>query len=457
MTFTDSTDTEPTTFASGIEDGQGDVTGPVDAAEVERILAEQYGIEVTPTLPTDTAPPADGLEPFSGSRIESPTTDPTTEPSDPAAPQDDGSRPGPSAEGEASIPSPSAPSPGTRVDPDTGVPIESPMDRIVAESPPPEGDAIIVEGPTPGVDAPATAPPAPTPTPAPTPSAPPAGSFSADEFLAAVFGSVDETLVRGTADMVQRYQQLPPAYREIVDDLFSGRVPQALQQPAPTYAQPAPTPTPAPQPTAPTSYDPWLDDGPPPATPAPTQPVVDPALAAQIEQTRRELEDLRAVEAARIQREVTQAADAAAETIRARYPELTEAEIAGVAYAVNQSGYVTNGLAQGYDPRQVWEQTAEQLIWTNPSLRPKAIASQAQLPVTAVPRATPIPERDEATETERRAKAAAVSGGSGVAQSPLTSLTPPGEPAPPTDAAGRRGWSVDQIADMLKGLQSDTQ
>lgn len=440
MTFTDSSDLEPTTFASGIEDGQTDVTGPVDAAEVERILAEQYGIEVTPTLPTDTPPPADGAPV---------PTDPA-ESTEPAAPQDDGSRPGPSAEGEASIPSPSAPS---RVDPDTGVQIESPMDQIVADAPEPDGDVIIVEGPTPGVDAPAE-PPAQTPPPAPANDTPP--SFSADEFLAAVFGTVDEQLVRGTADMAQRYQQLPPAYREIVDDLFAGRVPQALQQPAPTYTQPAPVPTPAPQPTAPTSYDPWLDDGPPPATPAPTQPVVDPALAAQIEQARREIEDLRAVEAARIQREVVAAADAAVESIRSRYPELSEAEIAGVAYAVNQSGYVTNGLAQGYDPRQVWEQTAEQLIWTNPSLRPKAIASQAQLPVTAVPRATPIPERDEAAEAERRARAAAVSGGSGVAQSPLTSITPPGEFKPPVDAAGRRGWSVDDIAEALKGITSDT-
>lgn len=440
MTFTDSSDLEPTTFASGIEDGQTDVTGPVDAAEVERILAEQYGIEVTPTLPTDTPPPADGAPV---------PTDPA-ESTEPAAPQDDGSRPGPSAEGEASIPSPSAPS---RVDPDTGVQIESPMDQIVADAPEPDGDVIIVEGPTPGVDAPAE-PPAQTPPPAPANDTPP--SFSADEFLAAVFGTVDEQLVRGTADMAQRYQQLPPAYREIVDDLFAGRVPAALAQPQPTYTQPAPVPTPAPQPTAPTSYDPWLDDGPPPATPAPTQPVVDPALAAQIEQARREIEDLRAVEAARIQREVVAAADAAVESIRARYPELTEAEIAGVAYAVNQSGYVTNGLAQGYDPRQVWEQTAEQLIWTNPSLRPKAIASQAQLPVTAVPRATPIPERDETTEAERRARAAAVSGGSGVAQSPLTSITPPGEFKPPVDAAGRRGWSVDDIAEALKGITSDT-
>lgn len=443
MTFTDSSDLEPTTFASGIEDGQTDVTGPVDAAEVERILAEQYGIEITPTLPTDTSPPADGAPD---------PTDPV-ESTEPAAPQDDGSRPGPSAEGEASIPSPSAPS---RVDPDTGVPIESPMDRIVADAPEPDGDVIIVEGPTPGVDAPAE-PPAQTPPPAPANDTPP--SFSADEFLAAVFGTVDEQLVRGTADMAQRYQQLPPAYREIVDDLFTGRVPAALAQPQPTYTQPAPSPAPAPAPTAPTPaspYDPWLDDAPAQQPATPVQPVVDPALAAQIEQTRRELEDLRAVEAARIQREVTQAADAAAETIRARYPELSEAEIAGVAYAVNQSGYVTNGLAQGYDPRQVWEQTAEQLIWTNPSLRPKAIASQVQLPATAVPRATPIPERDEAAEAERRAKAAAVSGGSGVAQSPLTSITPPGEFKPPVDAAGRRGWSVDDIAEALKGITSDT-
>ena len=58
MTFTDSSDLEPTTFASGIEDGQADVTGPVDAAEVERILAEQYGIEVTPTLPTEIPTPS---------------------------------------------------------------------------------------------------------------------------------------------------------------------------------------------------------------------------------------------------------------------------------------------------------------------------------------------------------------------------------------------------------------
>ena len=234
MTFTDSSDLEPTTFASGIEDGQTDVTGPVDAAEVERILAEQYGIEITPTLPTDTPPPADGAPV---------PTDPV-ESTEPAAPQDDGSRPGPSAEGEASIPSPSAPS---RVDPDTGVPIESPMDQIVADAPEPDGDVIIVEGPTPGVDAPAATP---TPTPTPAPTAPPANdtppSFSADEFLAAVFGTVDEQLVRATADMAQRYQQLPPAYREIVDDLFTGRVPAALAQPQPTYTQPAPSPAPAP-------------------------------------------------------------------------------------------------------------------------------------------------------------------------------------------------------------------
>ena len=441
MTFTDSTDQSPLTFASGIEDGDTDVTGPVDAAEVERILAEQYGIEVTPTLPVDTPLPDSGSESGAG--------------------ESDGSRPDPSAGEEASIPSSPAPSPpstdsSSRVDPDTGVPIESPMDQIVADAPPVD-EVILVDGPTPGVDAPAE-PAGPVIGPVPAPSPPP-DAFSADEFYRAAFGTVDETLVRGTADMVQRYQNLPPEYRQIVDDLFSGRTPTALQ-PQPQYQQPAPQPQPQPAPAPQSPYDPWLDDPTVPQTqpqaPAPVQP--DPATLAALEQTRREIEDLRAIEAARIQREVESAANAAVSNIRSQYPDLTEGEIAGIAYAVNQSGYVAQGLAQGQDPRAIWEQAAEQIIWTNPELRPKAIAAQAQLPVTAVPpSATPIPDRDEATEAERRARAAAVAGGSGVAQSPLTSLTPPGEQfSPPTDAAGRRGWSVDQIADALKGLQSET-
>ena len=443
MTFTDSTDQSPLTFASGIEDGDTEVTGPVDVADIEWILAKQYGIEVTPTLPVDTPLPDSGSE------------------SD--ADESDGSRPDPSAEGEASIPSPSAPSPESpaRVDPDTGVPIESPMDQIVAEAPPVD-DVILVDGPTPGVDAPestqatqATQATAPEPLTQPQPS----GSFSADEFYRAAFGTVDETLVRGTADMVQRYQQLPPEYRAIVDDLFSGRTPAALQQPAP---QPQPAPAPQPQPSPQPQYDPWLDDPStvyqqptPQPTPAPAQP--DPATLAALEQTRREIEDLRAIEAARIQREVESAANMAAANIRSQYPGLTDGELAGIAYAVNQSGYVAQGLARGQDPRAVWEQAAEQIIWTNPELRPKAIAAQAQLPTTAVPTATPIPARDESTEAERRARAAAVAGGSGVAQSPLTSITPPGEQFQPrVDAAGRKGWSVDDIADALKGLQSET-
>lgn len=439
MTFTDSTDQSPLTFASGIEDGDTEVTGPVDAAEIERILAEQYGVEVTPTLPVDTPLPDSGSE---GS-----------------ADEFDGSRPDPSAEGEASIPSPSAPSPESpaRVDPDTGVPIESPMDQIVAETPPVD-DVILVDGPTPGVDAPETAQ---TTTPEPPAQPQPSDSFSADEFYRAAFGTVDETLVRGTADMVQRYQQLPPEYRAIVDDLFSGRTPAVLQQPAPQPV-PAPTPQPQPQPSPQPQYDPWLDD---PSTvyqqptaappPAPAQP--DPVTLAALEQTRREIEDLRAIEAARIQREVESAANMAAANIRSQYPGLTDGELAGIAYAVNQSGFVAQGLAQGQDPRAVWEQAAEQIIWTNPELRPKAIAAQSQLPSTAVPTVTPIPQRDESTEAERRARAAAVAGGSGVAQSPLTSITPPGEQFQPrVDAAGRKGWSVDDIADALKGLQSET-
>ena len=116
---------------------------------------------------------------------------------------------------------------------------------------------------------------------------------------------------------------------------------------------------------------------------------------------------------------------------------------------------MTSGLTQGYDPRAVWEQTAEQFIWTNPQLRPKAIAAQTQVPATTLPAtSTPTPPRDPATEAERQARAAAVSGGSGVAQSPLTSLAPP-EPRSRREGPVKPTTShVDDIADALNQLMS---
>ena len=324
------------------------------------------------------------------------------------------------------------------------------MDALVAENPVVDQDVILVEGPTPGVDT--DQPPAAPATPpiVDEHAAPPPAGFSADEFLRAAYGDVNETLVVGMADMVDRYQRMPPELRQVVDEAFMGRMP-AVAQPAPT---PAPAPTPQPQPTAQPGFDPWLDDPTAPRPPVVAQP--DPQTVAQLEQTRAQLEQIQALEAARIQREVTSAADAAVSAIRTRYPTLTEAEVAGIAFAVNQSGNVTNGLTQGYDPRLVWENTAEQLIWTNPELRSKAIAAQNQIPATTLPPTTqPIPARTEVDEAQRQARAAAVSGGSGVAQSPLTSLAPP-EPRRP-DGPVRPGTShVDAITEALRTLTSDT-
>ncbi len=456
MMFVDDAHDAVPTFSSGIVDpAENPDAGPVtvDAAQIERILADQYGVEITPTVPVAS----DG------------TADPAlTAPTGTDVPPVDGGdgpghgepRPGSSAGGEDSIPSPPAPSPAspptpspasdTRIDPDTGVPIESPMDAIVAENPVVDQDVILVEGPTPGVDAPGPTvdqPPADAPSTPPIVDehAAPAG-FSADEFLRAAYGDVNETLVVGMADMVDRYQRMPPELRQVVDEAFMGRMP-AVAQPAPT---PAPAPTPQPQPTAQPGFDPWLDDPTAPRPPVVAQP--DPQTVAQLEQTRAQLEQIQALEAARIQREVTSAADAAVSAIRTRYPTLTEAEVAGIAFAVNQSGNVTNGLTQGYDPRLVWENTAEQLIWTNPELRSKAIAAQEQIPATTLPPTTqPIPQRTEVDEAQRQARAAAVSGGSGVAQSPLTSLAPP-DPRPSGPVKPSTSH-VDAITQALNDLQ----